>query len=1586
MDEANIAWNLVRALIKPIKRETSFIILYKRKAANRDSKVRQLKFKWETVQSAVTLATRNGQEIIQVVKDWQDRARPIAEEPEKALGEEPKCFFGWFPNLKYRYEVSKKAEEDGLVIDKLLDEASGFKDKVAHPFDPQVRWATPSECYMAFESREAVVNQVLVALKDATLKVIGVYGVAGIGKTTLITQVAKMVKANKVFDWVALSSVTQTPDVETIQAEIADCLGLNFEEESVKGRATKLRHRLSKEKNVLVILDDIRTSLNLNDVGIVCGDHQHRGCKILLSSRDPNVLCEMNVDKSFKVDVLKEEEAWNLFDKMVGDRVKDPSERSKAHDVCRGCRGSPLSIVTTANALKKKDFSEWESASKQLTTHPSSAVELSFNHLANDELKSAFQLCSLMPYKPTIFDMLKYGTAFGLFQGITTVEGAIQRLHRLVQNLKSSCLLFDGRMAEEFAMHEVIREVAASIASREGKMFLMRNEIGQRELPNAGRLRNCTAISLFYNDFVILPDQLECPQLKVFQLYDNNPVLRISDQFFSKMEALEVLDVKGMKHLSSLPSSLSSLGDLQTLCLESCVLQHLAMVEKMKKLEILSFNNSIIEELPKEIGELTQLKVLNLDNCSKLRAIPPNVISNLSRLEELHIGNSFAQWEDEQTTQRHASLSELNHLPDLTSLNLHIPDYRNMPKRFFFKKLQRFKILIGNTWDWSDKHEASRILKLKLNESIHMNDGVQILLKRTEVLYLDDLKYVEDLLYDLDESTTGFPQLKYLHIQNGPGLKHIVNLTDKVTLDVFPVLESLYLHNLINLEKICNAQLEMQPFAKLRVINVGSCSQLKNLFSFSIARGLQQLQEVQVVDCKNMVEIITGGRGRDVGDNETTTTIEFEQLQSLTLQQLPKLISFNASSTTATLFNNKVTFPKLKSLKLSSISTLQIWQEQLLSVPNCIQSLTSITVEDCGNLKFLLSSSMVASLEQLIHLEISECKLVEAIIEETKMEERMEKILFPNLHSLKIKGLPQLTRFCSGKAVQFPSLKQLQIEHCPKLGTFISNFVKNEIRPLFDENVAFPSLEKMLISQLSSLKMLWNDQLPKNSFSELKTMEVEYCLQLQTIFPFNMVEKFQRLQTLVINDCVSLEEVFDFQRLNIKENKTEVAIPLKKLYLFNLPQLKHVWSKDPQERISFKNLTSVYVFGSESLKSLFPASVARGLQELESLEIDTCGVEQIVAMDVTPQPETRFVFPKLAFLQLWRLEKLRSFYPGVHSTEWPMLKRIVTYHYGDMKMFTSELLGTRQTRTVSQPLFLVEKVVQNLDELTLDSRDISMLSDENVFRPDLFSSIKVLQVHCYHQESAILPFGFIQNFTNLDNLNVGCCKFRELFPSERLVGDPRKPLGTLSGIRTLKLVLLSNLRHIWKPNSRPDLIPPYLESLVVWNCNRLISLAPPSSSFSNLTTLDIWKCHGVKHIISSSTAKTLTKLTKMSVRECDEVTEIVANDEDETLTDIVFSKLVCLELNKLPMLLYFDSGSYALKFPLLEVITLSQCPSLIEFHTRNELSTPKLKKVWQTEEMDQSCWEGDLNATVSEKMVLGTRRRDHGYRRKIDLT
>ncbi|XVF47284.1 hypothetical protein PTKIN_Ptkin03bG0097400 [Pterospermum kingtungense] len=868
-----IGGKVVEWCIEPTIRQTSYIFCYKSKAENLKQKLLDLKAARERVQSSVTVATRNGEEILQHVKDWQGRASKLAQEAEEGVVEEDKqkakCFFGLFPNLKHRYELSKKTDKKTETIATLLEEESSFKAKVSQPFDPQEIWATSSKSYMPFESRKSIMKEILGVLKDATLERIGVYGMSGVGKTTLIKQIAKEAKADKLFDVVVFAAVTQTPDVKNIQGQIADLLGLKLDEESEAGRASRLRIRLRLEKKVLVILDDIWTSLNLEDVGIAFGDHEHRGCKLLLSSSDPNVLPEMDAERSFGVDVLKEVEAWNLFKKMAGDVVEDPNVKSAAMDVCRKCSGLPIYIVAAAKALKKLPPSEWETASPRMLADPRSAIELSFNHLANEEMKSAFVLCSLMPYNATIFDLLKYGTAFSLLGGITTMEEAHQRLQRLVKNLKSSCLLFDGHMAEEFTMHDVIRDVAASIASRDRKMFLMRNAIGPRVLPDAGMLRNCTTISLLYNDSLRLPHQLECPQLKAFQLYNKNPCLRVSNQFFSRMKALEVLDLKGMQLLSLPSSSFGLLGGLKTLCLESCLLDDIAMVEKMKKLEILSFYSSTIEELPKEIGQLTQLRSLNLDDCSKLREVPPNVISRLSQLEELHIGNSFDQWEDYQTAGHRASLAELNHLPHLTSLNLHIPDYSKMPKDIFSERLQRFRILVGSGWDWSDKYGASRMLKLKLNESIHVNHGVQILLRKTEDLHLDELKDVKDFLFDLEESKTGFPQLKYLHIQNGLELKHIINSVEAPTLDAFPVMESLYLQNLINLEKICNAQLAKQPFAKLRVVKVGSCCRLKSLLSFSIARGLLQLQEIEVVDCRNLVEIIAERKRIEVAGKAT---------------------------------------------------------------------------------------------------------------------------------------------------------------------------------------------------------------------------------------------------------------------------------------------------------------------------------------------------------------------------------------------------------------------------------------------------------------------------------------------------------------------------------------------------------------------------------------------------------------------------------------------------------------------------------------------------------------------------------------------
>ena len=57
------------------------------------------------------------------------------------------------------------------------------------------------------------------------------------GKSTLVNQVADQAAQEKLFDKVVTASVSQTPDLRRIQGELADKLGLKFEELSEQGRS-----------------------------------------------------------------------------------------------------------------------------------------------------------------------------------------------------------------------------------------------------------------------------------------------------------------------------------------------------------------------------------------------------------------------------------------------------------------------------------------------------------------------------------------------------------------------------------------------------------------------------------------------------------------------------------------------------------------------------------------------------------------------------------------------------------------------------------------------------------------------------------------------------------------------------------------------------------------------------------------------------------------------------------------------------------------------------------------------------------------------------------------------------------------------------------------------------------------------------------------------------------------------------------------------------------------------------------------------------------------------------------------------------
>ncbi|ESR63251.1 hypothetical protein CICLE_v10013996mg [Citrus x clementina] len=322
------------------------------------------------------------------VEKWQVSANGIIDRAAKFIEDEEstnkRCVKGLSPNWKSRYQLSKKAETEVKAIIELGEEVKKFDTSIKN------------------------------ALTEANVSFIGVYGIGGIGKTTLVKEFARQAREKKLFYRV----------IKKIQGEIADKLGLELSDEAEHRRASKLYERLTSENKILVILDNIWKHLELGTVGIPFGNN-HKGCRLLLTARDNNVLLSMGSKDNFLIGNLTEQEAWRLFKIMNGDDVENCKFKSTAINVAKACGGLPIAL----RALRNKSLHEWKNALRELRT-PSmvnfegvpaetySSIELSFNYLKGEQVKKIFLLCSLVGNSVWFSDLFRYSMGLGIFQGV----------------------------------------------------------------------------------------------------------------------------------------------------------------------------------------------------------------------------------------------------------------------------------------------------------------------------------------------------------------------------------------------------------------------------------------------------------------------------------------------------------------------------------------------------------------------------------------------------------------------------------------------------------------------------------------------------------------------------------------------------------------------------------------------------------------------------------------------------------------------------------------------------------------------------------------------------------------------------------------------------------------------------------------------------------------------------------------------------------------------------------------------------------------------------------------------------------------
>ncbi|KAH1240865.1 Disease resistance protein [Glycine max] len=1527
--------------VDPIIRQLAYILRCRQNVDELLTSFESLELEKESIDRRCDQAQNNLQNIEAKVKEWSRKVDEFKTELEKFRNDEGHRKTGLsnvlflFPYFWNRHRLGRQAKKMAEIVKNLIDESAKFNDVSYTDNLTSNDFTLSNPGYMGFASRHSTVEKIIAKLEDSSVRMIGLHGSGGMGKTTLIKAIAKKAMEKKLFNVVAISEITANPNPQKIQEDIASALRLRLEGEGENSRAHRLMTRLKQEKeNTLIILDDLWDRLDLNKLGIpLDGDvddndlntktsnakqgpkeatkekslGDYMGCKILLTSRDKNVLTDkMEVKSTFYVEELDDDDSLRLFRKEA--RIQGEMSEWKQEIVKKYCAGLPMAIVTVGRALREKSDSEWEKLKNQdlvgVQNSMEISVKMSYDRLENEELKSIFFLCAQMGHQPLIMDLVKYCFGLGILKGVYSLGEARGRISTSIQQLKNSGLVLDGSSSIHFNMHDLVRDAALSIAQKEQNVFTLRDG----KLDDWPELERCTSISICNSDIIDeLPEEINCPQLKFFQIDSDPSSLKIPDSFFKGMKKLKVLMLTGIQ-LSSLPSSIESLSDLRLLCLERCTLDHnLSIIGKLKKLRILSFSGSRIENLPAELKDLDKLQLLDISNCSVVKRIPPKFMSRLTSLEELYVRKSFIEVsvEGERNHCQISFLSELKHLHQLHVVDLSIPCAQFFPKELFFDKLNDYKIEIGNFKTLSvgdfrmpNKYEKFKSLALELKDdtdNIHSQKGIKLLFKTVENLLLGELNGVQDVINELN--LDGFPHLKHLSIINNPSIKYIINSKDLFyPQDVFPKLESLCLYELRKIEMIyfssgtemiCFSPFTDCSFTKLKTIKVEKCDQLKNLFSFCMVKLLASLETIGVSNCGSLEEIIK------IPDN--SDKIEFLKLMSLSLESLSSFTSFyttvEGSSTnrdqiqitvmTPPLFGELVEIPNLENLNLISMNKIQkIWSDQPPS-NFCFQNLIKLVVKDCHNLRYLCSLSVASNLRKLKGLFVSKCKM-------------MEKIFSTEGNSA-------------------------------------------------DKVYVFPKLEEIHLNEMDELTDIWQAEVSADSFSSVTSVNIDSCNKLDKIFPSHMEGWFASLNSLKVYSCESVEVIFE-----IKDSQQVVDVR-------RLPKLEQVWSRDPGGILNFKKLQSIEMDDCKRLRNVFPASVAKDVPKLEYMSVSEChGIVEIVASEDGSETNTeQLVFPELTYMRLYELSSIEHFYRGRHPIECPKLKKLSVWECNKkLKTFGT---GERSNEE-DEAVMSAEKIFPNLEYLDIDFDEAQKWLLSNTVKHPMHR-LKVLSLCKVNDGERLCQI--LYRMPNLEKLR--------LTEAEHLLQESSESrLGTVLQLKELYL-WWSKIKGI---GFEREPVLQRLELLSLSECHILRNLAPPSVSLAYLTNLEVEDCKGLRNLMASSTAKSLVQLKSMKISECHELEEIVSNEGNEEAEQIVFGKLITIELERLKKLKSFCSyKNYEFKFPSLEVLIVRECPLMQRF-TEGGARAPKLQNIVSANEEGKEeakwQWEGDLNATIQE--------------------
>ncbi|KAK7401863.1 hypothetical protein VNO78_13690 [Psophocarpus tetragonolobus] len=754
-------------------------------------------------------------------------------------------------------------------------------------------------------------------LMNDDVLMIGVYGMGGVGKTSMLMHLHNMLLSRVTnFDSVFWVTLSQSFSIHKLQYDVAKIVGLDISKESdERKRAARLSWTLMRRKRCVLFLDDVWNHFPLEKVGIPV---KTDGLKLVLASRSLDVCRRMNCQNSVKVEPLPKEEAWTLFVDNLGlQTTLSPEVTKVARSVAKECAGLPLAIITMARSMRGvEEICEWRHALEELRNSETMLEEMemevfrvlrfSYDHL-NDSIQRCFLCCALYPQGFEIDRdvLIESFVDEGLVNGMKSLEAVFDEGHTILNKLENSCLL--GKV-ENYAggnkcmglqdassniaismmkrgcqcvapidnvegyyvgsqlvkMHDLVRSMAIKVI-KVNYHFLVKAGLQLTEIPDETEwTEDLEKVSLMCNWIHEIPTGISprCPKLRTLILKHNESLTRICDSFFVHMSSIQVLDLS-FTDIEVLPKSVAHLGTLTALLLTSCKrLKHMPSLAKLQALLRLDLSFTAITEIPQGVEMLVNLKWLNL--YAKKLVSTGKEIAKLTRLQFL-----ILHWWSRKIKVKVEHISCLGKLETFAG-NLYNMHHFNAYVKIMHEYGPRSYLLQLDTDKSLDKPPGCFFAEVCFSKDViisncNIGTGETPLMlpsdiQRLKVERCHDITSLCDVL-SLKNATS----LKRCEIANCDGQEYLFSLScSSACCNSLHNLESVEIYSLKNLHILCKENEAVSQtfpsqgaFTCLKYFCVYHCPIIKKLLTPGLLAYLQNLEEITVHHCKSMEEIIS---------------------------------------------------------------------------------------------------------------------------------------------------------------------------------------------------------------------------------------------------------------------------------------------------------------------------------------------------------------------------------------------------------------------------------------------------------------------------------------------------------------------------------------------------------------------------------------------------------------------------------------------------------------------------------------------------------------------------------------------------------